>query len=143
MLKYFASLVVGVTSGFWVWSGKTLQSWKRFLSSARCCGCGVCGVCCGCCGCCNQPLDGSDCTGSTSGTTSRSLLAKAGVGKAGVGEVGVAIYRAPVEGRLSNAQLPSDEALLPHQHRQHQQTMLGYDRVDYPLEHVREYPDHI
>nr|CRI73785.1 Frizzled-2 [Euperipatoides kanangrensis] len=36
MLKYFMCLVVGITSGFWIWSGKTLDSWKRFYS--RLCG---------------------------------------------------------------------------------------------------------
>ena len=36
MLKYFMCLVVGITSGFWIWSGKTLDSWRRF--QARCCG---------------------------------------------------------------------------------------------------------
>ena len=30
MLKYFMCLVVGITSGFWIWSGKTLDSWKQF-----------------------------------------------------------------------------------------------------------------
>ncbi|XP_048391329.1 frizzled-5-like [Stegostoma tigrinum] len=35
MLKYFMCLVVGITSGVWIWSGKTLESWKRF--SSRCC----------------------------------------------------------------------------------------------------------
>ncbi|CAI9727220.1 frizzled-5-like [Octopus vulgaris] len=30
MLKYFMCLVVGITSGFWIWTGKTLDSWKRF-----------------------------------------------------------------------------------------------------------------
>ncbi|XP_025043515.2 frizzled-5 [Pelodiscus sinensis] len=30
MLKYFMSLAVGITSGVWVWSGKTLDSWRRF-----------------------------------------------------------------------------------------------------------------
>lgn len=29
MLKYFMTLVMGVTSGVWVWSGKTLGSWRR------------------------------------------------------------------------------------------------------------------
>uniref|UniRef100_A0A0X3PUU1 Frizzled-8 n=1 Tax=Schistocephalus solidus TaxID=70667 RepID=A0A0X3PUU1_SCHSO len=29
MLKYFMSLIVGITSGFWIWSGKTLASWRR------------------------------------------------------------------------------------------------------------------
>ncbi|NWV79939.1 FZD8 protein, partial [Dasyornis broadbenti] len=28
MLKYFMCLVVGITSGVWVWSGKTLESWR-------------------------------------------------------------------------------------------------------------------
>lgn len=28
MLKYFMSLVVGITSGFWIWSNKTLDSWR-------------------------------------------------------------------------------------------------------------------
>ncbi|XP_013422104.1 frizzled-5 [Lingula anatina] len=32
MLKYFMCLVVGITSGFWIWSGKTLGSWKRFYA---------------------------------------------------------------------------------------------------------------
>lgn len=31
MLKYFMSLVVGITSGFWIWSGKTLDSWQSCL----------------------------------------------------------------------------------------------------------------
>jgi len=30
MLKYFMSLAVGITSGFWVWSGKTLDAWRTF-----------------------------------------------------------------------------------------------------------------
>ena len=30
MLRYFMTLVVGITSGFWIWSSKTLDSWKRF-----------------------------------------------------------------------------------------------------------------
>ncbi|NWJ00243.1 FZD5 protein, partial [Crypturellus undulatus] len=29
MLKYFMCLVVGITSGVWIWSGKTLESWRR------------------------------------------------------------------------------------------------------------------
>lgn len=29
MLKYFMTLAVGITSGVWIWSGKTLESWKR------------------------------------------------------------------------------------------------------------------
>ncbi|KAJ3595060.1 hypothetical protein NHX12_004365 [Muraenolepis orangiensis] len=35
MLKYFMCLLVGITSGAWIWSGKTLESWRRFLT--RCC----------------------------------------------------------------------------------------------------------
>ncbi|KAJ8255230.1 hypothetical protein GJAV_G00202560 [Gymnothorax javanicus] len=37
MLKYFMCLVVGITSGVWIWSGKTLESWRKF--AARCCLC--------------------------------------------------------------------------------------------------------
>lgn len=36
MLKYFMTLAVGITSGVWIWSGKTLDSWRRFWG--RCCG---------------------------------------------------------------------------------------------------------
>jgi len=32
MLKYFMCLAVGITSGFWVWSGKTLDSWGSCIS---------------------------------------------------------------------------------------------------------------
>ncbi|XP_028820357.1 frizzled-5 [Denticeps clupeoides] len=32
MLKYFMCLVVGITSGVWIWSGKTVESWRRFTS---------------------------------------------------------------------------------------------------------------
>ncbi|CAN0356979.1 unnamed protein product [Lampetra planeri] len=32
MIKYLMTLVVGITSGFWIWSGKTLQSWRNFYS---------------------------------------------------------------------------------------------------------------
>ncbi|XP_023833691.1 frizzled-8-like [Salvelinus namaycush] len=35
MLKYFMCLLVGITSGAWVWSGKTLESWRKFCT--RCC----------------------------------------------------------------------------------------------------------
>ena len=31
MLKYFMSLAVGITSGFWVWSGKTVDAWRAFV----------------------------------------------------------------------------------------------------------------
>ncbi|XP_007261127.2 frizzled-7a [Astyanax mexicanus] len=30
MIKYLMTMIVGITSGFWIWSGKTLQSWRRF-----------------------------------------------------------------------------------------------------------------
>ncbi|XP_071449166.1 frizzled-5-like [Hetaerina americana] len=30
MLKYFMALAVGITSGVWIWSGKTLDSWRWF-----------------------------------------------------------------------------------------------------------------
>ncbi|XP_057304284.1 frizzled-2-like [Hydractinia symbiolongicarpus] len=30
MIKYLMLLMVGITSGFWIWSGKTIQSWRRF-----------------------------------------------------------------------------------------------------------------
>jgi len=30
MIKYLMLLMVGITSGFWIWSGKTLASWRRF-----------------------------------------------------------------------------------------------------------------
>lgn len=29
MLKYFMALAVGITSGVWIWSGKTLDSWRK------------------------------------------------------------------------------------------------------------------
>ncbi|KAL7297104.1 hypothetical protein TKK_0009526 [Trichogramma kaykai] len=29
MLKYFMALAVGITSGVWIWSGKTLDSWQQ------------------------------------------------------------------------------------------------------------------
>ncbi|KAG8002101.1 Frizzled-9 [Nibea albiflora] len=32
MLKIFMSLVVGITSGVWVWSSKTLQTWQGLCS---------------------------------------------------------------------------------------------------------------
>lgn len=37
LLKHVACLVVGITSGFWIWSGKTLSSWLRFCVRL-CCG---------------------------------------------------------------------------------------------------------
>ena len=29
MIKYLMTLIVGITSGFWIWSGKTINSWKK------------------------------------------------------------------------------------------------------------------
>lgn len=43
LLKYIMCLVVGITSGFWIWSSKTLDSWARFYG--RLC----CFYCCGAC----------------------------------------------------------------------------------------------
>lgn len=36
MLKTFMSLVVGITSGVWIWSVKTLQSWRNFCDRSFC-----------------------------------------------------------------------------------------------------------
>ncbi|ELU14492.1 hypothetical protein CAPTEDRAFT_202176 [Capitella teleta] len=36
MIKYLMMLIVGIVSGFWIWSGKTIQSWSNFY--ARICG---------------------------------------------------------------------------------------------------------
>lgn len=33
MLKYFMWLVVGITSGLWIWSYKTVESWQKFCTS--------------------------------------------------------------------------------------------------------------
>ena len=30
LIKYLMLLIVGVVSGFWIWTGKTLKSWQRF-----------------------------------------------------------------------------------------------------------------
>jgi len=30
MIKYLMTLIVGITSGFWIWSGKTVASWNKF-----------------------------------------------------------------------------------------------------------------
>lgn len=32
MMKIFMSLVVGITSGMWIWSAKTMLTWTRFVS---------------------------------------------------------------------------------------------------------------
>lgn len=36
MLKYFMLLVVGITSGFWIWTGKTLETWKKLCNGGLC-----------------------------------------------------------------------------------------------------------
>ncbi|XP_054480136.1 frizzled-7-like [Anoplopoma fimbria] len=35
MIKHLMTLIAGVTSGFWIWSGKTLQSWFRFCKRLK------------------------------------------------------------------------------------------------------------
>ena len=30
MIKYLMTVIVGITSGVWIWTGKTLQSWRTF-----------------------------------------------------------------------------------------------------------------
>uniref|UniRef100_A0A5K3FZJ2 G_PROTEIN_RECEP_F2_4 domain-containing protein n=1 Tax=Mesocestoides corti TaxID=53468 RepID=A0A5K3FZJ2_MESCO len=35
MLKYFMSLIVGITSGFWIWSSKTLDAWRRVCNGRK------------------------------------------------------------------------------------------------------------
>lgn len=35
LLRLFLSLVVGVTSGMWVWSGKTCRAWSKLFSAPR------------------------------------------------------------------------------------------------------------
>lgn len=37
LLKYAMSMVVGIASGFWIWSGKTLNSWSNFYRYVLCC----------------------------------------------------------------------------------------------------------
>lgn len=32
MIKYLMALIVGITSSFWVWSGKTLVTWTKFMN---------------------------------------------------------------------------------------------------------------
>ncbi|CAL1535247.1 unnamed protein product [Lymnaea stagnalis] len=36
MLKYFMCLVIGTTSGFWIWSGKTVDSWRKLFYGKLC-----------------------------------------------------------------------------------------------------------
>lgn len=35
MIKYLMTMLMGITSGFWVWSGKTLQTWVGFYMRVR------------------------------------------------------------------------------------------------------------
>lgn len=39
IFKYLGYLIVGITSGFWIWSNKTVSSWAAFFS--RICSCRV------------------------------------------------------------------------------------------------------
>jgi len=32
MIKYLMSVIVGITSGVWIWTGKTVDSWRRFYA---------------------------------------------------------------------------------------------------------------
>jgi frizzled 1/7 len=32
MIKYLMTLIVGITSGFWIWSSKTVASWSKFYA---------------------------------------------------------------------------------------------------------------
>ena len=36
ILKYLMGLIVGVTSGFWIWTSKSLMAWKIFLNKVFC-----------------------------------------------------------------------------------------------------------
>ncbi|XP_057325912.1 frizzled-2 isoform X2 [Microplitis mediator] len=35
MIKYLMAMIVGITSSFWVWSSKTLTSWRQFINHIR------------------------------------------------------------------------------------------------------------
>ncbi|XP_052125506.1 frizzled-7-like [Frankliniella occidentalis] len=35
MIKYLMALIVGITSSFWIWSGKTIGSWREFCLRLR------------------------------------------------------------------------------------------------------------
>lgn len=43
LLKYIMCLIVGITSGFWIWSSKTWNSWIKFYGRLCCYYC--CGTC--------------------------------------------------------------------------------------------------
>ncbi|XP_078488908.1 frizzled receptor isoform X1 [Ciona intestinalis] len=36
IIKYFVMLIVGITSGFWIWSSKTVESWANFKDNLCC-----------------------------------------------------------------------------------------------------------
>ncbi|XP_029636279.1 frizzled-4-like [Octopus sinensis] len=36
MLKIFMNLIVGITSGMWIWSSKTIHSWRKFVGRFCC-----------------------------------------------------------------------------------------------------------
>ncbi|CAK8674746.1 unnamed protein product [Clavelina lepadiformis] len=38
IIKYFMMLIVGITSGFWIWSSKTVESWTDFKDRVCCVG---------------------------------------------------------------------------------------------------------
>ncbi|CAL8284710.1 unnamed protein product [Gadus morhua 'NCC'] len=68
MLKHFMTLVGGVTSGVWVWSGKTLGAWSGFLSR-RCCPAAALGAGPG-----PRPSEGSTCSEASSALTHRTAI---------------------------------------------------------------------
>ncbi|XP_053603834.1 frizzled-7 [Plodia interpunctella] len=35
MIKYLMTMIVGITSSFWIWSGKTLKSWHQFFDKIK------------------------------------------------------------------------------------------------------------
>lgn len=35
MIKYLMTMIVGITSSFWIWSGKTLVSWRQFFDTLK------------------------------------------------------------------------------------------------------------
>lgn len=35
MIKYLMAMIVGITSSFWVWSSKTLTTWRLFFNHLR------------------------------------------------------------------------------------------------------------
>lgn len=35
MIKYLMTMIVGITSSFWIWSGKTLISWRQFFDKIK------------------------------------------------------------------------------------------------------------